>query len=220
MKFPFYKRDRKEVVDPDLPAPAIRGLDEWTGYEADDDLEAAVNVALLLGQPLLLTGEPGTGKTQLPFHLSNQFGWADPLIFEAKSTSTYRDLFYSYDAVGRFHAKDIGGTSREAREYIQYNALGRAILRTLDKKKIERYLPSDYIHDGPKPSVVLIDEIDKAPRDFPNDILREIENLYFKVPEIDLEELKASPPIQKRTYLRLSYDVVLFFTSSLLAMTS
>ena len=57
----------------------------------------------------------------------------------------------------------------------------------------KRYLGAGHTHDGPKSSVVLIDEIDKAPRDFPNDILREIENLYFKVPEIDLEEIKASP---------------------------
>jgi transcriptional regulator with AAA-type ATPase domain len=97
--FPFYKRDRKETVVPALPPRATRDLDLWTGYEAPQDLEAAVNVALLLGQPLLLTGEPGTGKTQLAFHITNQFGWGDPLIFEAKSTSSYRDLFYAYDAL-------------------------------------------------------------------------------------------------------------------------
>src|SRR5581483_743941 len=193
MPFPFYQRDRKITVTPDLPAPALKGLDDWTGYEADEDLEAAVNVALLLGQPLLLTGEPGTGKTQLPFHVSNQFGWGDPLIFEAKSTSTYRDLFYTYDALGRFHAKDIDGASRAARDYIEYNALGRAILRTHERCHVDRYLGAGYRHDGPTSSVVLIDEIDKAPRDFPNDILRELENLYFKVPEIDLEEIRACP---------------------------
>jgi MoxR-like ATPase len=194
MPFPFYKRDRKEVINPDLPDSALQGLDAWTGYEADEDLEAAVNVALLLGQPLLLTGDPGTGKTQLPFHLSNQFGWGDPLIFEAKSTSSYRDLFYTYDALGRFHAKDTEGASREVRDYIEFSALGKAILRTREKKEIERYLGQNHKHDGPKSSVVLIDEIDKAPRDFPNDILREIENLYFKIPEIDLEEIKSKAP--------------------------
>jgi MoxR-like ATPase len=193
MPFPFYKRDRKNEVDPQLPPAAIKGLDLWSGYEADEDLEAAVNVALLLGQPLLLTGAPGTGKTQLAFHVSNQFGWGDPLIFEAKSTSSYRDLFYTYDALGRFHAKDAEGASRDVRDYIEYNALGRAILRTRHEEEIKRYLGESYKHDGPKPSVVLIDEIDKAPRDFPNDILREIENLYFKVPEIDLEEVAADP---------------------------
>jgi MoxR-like ATPase len=192
MPFPFYKRDRKRSIEPALPAPIVKGLDQWTGYEADEDLEAAVNAALLLGQPLLLTGEPGTGKTQLPFHLSNQFGWGDPLMFEAKSTSNYRDLFYTYDALGRFHAKETLGASQEPRDYIEYNALGRAILRTREKKEIERYLGSRIKYDGPKSSVVLIDEIDKAPRDFPNDILREIENMYFRVPEIDLEEIKAS----------------------------
>jgi MoxR-like ATPase len=192
MPFPFYVRNRKAIVAPDLPPPGIRDLDKWTGYEADEDLEVAVNVALLLGQPLLLTGEPGTGKTQLSFHLSNQFGWGDPLIFEAKSTSHYRDLFYTYDALGRFHAKDTQGATQDARDYIEYNALGRAILRTRERGEVAHYLGRDHKHDGPKSSVVLIDEIDKAPRDFPNDILREIENLYFKVPEIDLDEIGAS----------------------------
>jgi len=195
MPFPFYLRNRREVQDPQLPEPALKGKDAWAGYEADEDLEAAVNVSLLLGQPLLLTGEPGTGKTQLPFHLSNQFGWGDPLVFEAKSSSTYRDLFYTYDALGRFHARDIKEASKDAKDYIEYNALGLAILRTRKKSDIEKYLGAKQkqTHDGPKPSVVLIDEIDKAPRDFPNDILREIENRYFKVPEIDLEEIKADP---------------------------
>jgi MoxR-like ATPase len=192
MPFPFYVGNRQKVQDPQLPEPALKGLDQWAGYQADPELEAAVNVALLLGQPLLLTGAPGTGKTQLPFHLSNQFGWGDPFIFEAKSSSTYRDLFYTYDALGRFHAKDTGA-SLSAKDYIEFNALGRAVLRTRERVDVERYLGSKYQHDGPKPSVVLIDEIDKAPRDFPNDILREIENLYFKVPEIDLEEIRANP---------------------------
>jgi MoxR-like ATPase len=193
MKFPYYSAKKKDRADPPvkLGQHALQNTDEWSGYEADDDLEAAVNVALLLGQPLLLTGEPGTGKTQLAFHLSNQLGWGDPYIFEAKSTSTYRDLFYSYDALGRFHAKDIGGRSREAVDYIEYNALGKAIIRTKTRAEIQCYLRRDEKHDGPRASVVLIDEIDKSPRDFPNDILRELENLYFKVPEIDLRPIKA-----------------------------
>ncbi len=204
MPFPFYARDRKTVVAPDLPKPALAGLDQWLGYEADEGLETAVNVALLLGQPLLLTGEPGTGKTQLPFHLSNQFGWGDPLIFEAKSTSSYRDLFYTYDALGRFHAKEMPEASKEARDYIEYNALGRAILETREGLEVRRYLGRNAKHYGPKSSVVLIDEIDKAPRDFPNDILREIENLYFKVPEIDLDEIKIDD----------RYRIVLVITSN------
>ena len=70
----------------------------------DDDLVDAVNVALLLRQPLLLTGAPGTGKTQLAYSLAYQLGLGEPLKFETKSTSTARDLFYVYDALGRFQA--------------------------------------------------------------------------------------------------------------------
>lgn len=193
MRFPYYSGKRKDQADPPvkLDPHALKNTDEWSGYEAGDDLEAAVNVALLLGQPLLLAGEPGTGKTQLAFHLSNQLGWGNPYIFEAKSTSTYRDLFYTYDALGRFHSKDIEGRSRDAVDYIEYNALGKAILRTRTRTDVRRYLRESESHDGPRSSVVLIDEIDKAPRDFPNDILRELENLYFKVPEIDLHPIEA-----------------------------
>ena len=88
----------------------------------------AVNVALLLAQPLLLTGEPGTGKTQLAYSLAWQLGFGEPLKFETKSNSTARDLFYVYNALGRFHAAHSGTGSANALDYISYNAFGQAIL--------------------------------------------------------------------------------------------
>src|SRR6478672_603133 len=69
------------------------------GYLADPGLVDAVNVALLLGQPMLVTGEPGTGKTQLAYSLAWELGLDEPLKFETKSTSTAGDLFYTYDAL-------------------------------------------------------------------------------------------------------------------------
>lgn len=139
-------------------------------YTPSEALKDAVNVALLLGQPLLLTGEPGTGKTQLAFHIAHFFGLETPLIFNAQTTSKAMDLFYSYDALGHFqfnqNNKETLSISDIEKKFIHYNALGAAI------QKNERV-------------IVLIDEIDKAPRDFPNDILYAIENLSFTVSEIN-----------------------------------
>jgi MoxR-like ATPase len=154
------------------------------GYLPDAGLVDAVNVALLLGQPLLLTGEPGTGKTQLAYSLAWELDLDEPLKFETKSTSTASDLFYTYNALGHFHAAQSGEGSRRALDYLTYNALGIAILRANDEPAVQAYLPDDFRHGGRRRSVVLIDEIDKAPRDFPNDLLNEVEAMYFRIPEL------------------------------------
>src|SRR5262249_52414736 len=163
------------------------------GYLADAGLVDAVNVALLLGQPLLLTGEPGTGKTQLAYSLAWELGLDEPLKFETKSTSTASDLFYTYNALGHFHAAQCGEASRRALDYLTYNALGIAILRANDESSVRAYLPDDFRHGGRRRSVVLIDEIDKAPRDFPNDLLNEVEAMYFRIPELSNALIAAHP---------------------------
>ena len=153
------------------------------GYLPDAGLVDAVNVALLLGQPLLITGEPGTGKTQLAAAVAYQLGLEEPLIFETKSTAAARDLFYSFDHVGRFRNAQTG-TAVDVRHFLTYNALGEAILRAQDPSTIRQLVPDLFQLSPPRRSVVLIDEIDKAPRDFPNDILNEIDRLFFRIPEI------------------------------------
>ncbi|HJQ68951.1 MAG TPA: MoxR family ATPase [Blastocatellia bacterium] len=173
----------------ELPEPLRAGQNDPRGYRPDPGLIDAVNVALMLGQPLLLTGEPGTGKTQLAFSIAWELGDERvgnhvPLMFETKSTSAARDLFYTYDTLGRFHAAQTQEGSQSSVDYISYNALGAAILRANEREAVERWLPGEFKHNGRQRSVVLIDEIDKAPRDFPNDILNEVENMYFKVPEL------------------------------------
>jgi MoxR-like ATPase len=196
---------------------AVRGL-ELPSYDetvVDDDpslylagkgLSDAVNVALLLGQPLLVTGEPGTGKTRLADSVAHQFGV--PLLkFHTKSTSAARDLFYRYDALRHFHDAQFekqrqgaggqaDGASLIADPYITYEALGLAILLTMgrddpQRRRVNEYLPERLRGVEHRRSVVLIDEIDKAPRDLPNDILNEIDQMSFEVKEIDAPPFRA-----------------------------
>jgi MoxR-like ATPase len=152
----------------------------------------AVNVALVLGQPLLLTGEPGTGKTQLAYNLAAELGFGAPLKFETKSSSVARDLFYTYDTLSRFHAAQTDG-SRRALDFLTWNALGRAILLSLEPGLRQPLMTPDLADAGPaRRSVVVIDEVDKAPRDFPNDVLNEIEHLYFRIPEVENVQVRAA----------------------------
>jgi MoxR-like ATPase len=149
-------------------------------YISEPGLVNAVNVALLLDKPLLLTGEPGTGKSQLAYSLAWELGFSEPLKFDTKSTSTARDLFYTFDTVGRFKSTHDEG----ALGFLTYNALGKAILFANDEAAVSKHLTPQMVHGGKRRSVVLIDEVDKAPRDFPNDILNELEYLHFSVPEL------------------------------------
>lgn len=214
MEFPFYTgtpEKRHEAGPAVLPGSRRARQTDPAGYIPDQGLVDAVNVALLLGQPLLLTGEPGTGKTQLAYSLAWELGFGEPLIFETKSTSAARDLFYTYDALNHFRAVQTGAgqpvmgaggesshnaASISALNFITWNALGRAILLSHNKSKVERFLTPDFEHDEPRRSVVLIDEIDKAPRDFPNDLLNEVENHYFRVPELGNVRIDANEDLR------------------------
>jgi MoxR-like ATPase len=194
LPFPFYTETKSErdVVNP-AELPVAKRVEQTLpqGYIPDPGLVDAVNVALLLGQPLLVTGEPGTGKTQLAYSVGWQLGLGTPLVFETKSTSVAKDLFYTYDSLGRFHAAQTGEGSRDSLDYLTYNALGAAIVRANDEQEVARWLPKEFVHGGKRRSVVLMDEVDKAPRDFPNDILNEIEEVYFKVPELGGVKISA-----------------------------
>lgn len=167
------------------------GKDHPSAYRPDLRLVDAVNVALVLNRPLLVTGEPGTGKTQLAYSIAwqlaarKQLNVTSPRVekFETKSTSVARDLFYSFDVLARFHAAHTGGSSRNV-DYLTYNALGRALLDALPEGEVRPQLPPGHEYQGPRRSVVLIDEIDKAPRDFPNDLLNELDQMYFRIPEL------------------------------------
>jgi MoxR-like ATPase len=170
-----------------------RLTEKGTNYVFSEDLAAAVEVAMGLGRPLLVTGEPGCGKTELGYAIARRLAIAQLYYFSVKSNSEARDVLYTYDAIERFgeaQAQQLaaaGGARRlpDVGEYIQYQALGQAILDAHPRGAVTALLRSPwYQHPGgPRRSVVVIDEIDKATRDFPNDLLREIEDLSFRVPE-------------------------------------
>ncbi len=199
MKFPsFFTGKGIEPLNPEIAKqiPPVNFEEEAKPqfYTASDGLVKAMNVALLMGKPLLLTGEPGTGKTQFASRVAWEFFGGKPLKFETKSTSKGSDLFYLFNMVGYFQAAQSGST-QDAKEFITYHALGKAILhsKSYEENKDRGLLPEKYENYKPTRSVVLIDEIDKAPRDFPNDILNELEQLSFKIPELENKEVDVEP---------------------------
>lgn len=171
-------------------------------YVIHEALQNAYEVAVALGQPLLLTGEPGTGKTLLAsrvaYDLSQQEGSQfDPMVleFNTKTTSTARDLFYTYDAISHFQTANIRRQSNEASpetaDFIELQALGKAIAFSNPKASDQGFF-STKLPDQAQSSVVLIDEIDKAPRDFTNDILMEIDKFSFGIKEQNNHQLYKS----------------------------
>ncbi len=166
------------------------------GYLATTALATAVDTAITLGMPLLLTGEPGSGKSTL----AESVAWEllgeneKPLRFVTKSDTRSTDLFYHFDTVGRFHASNTPDADSSPERFIHFRALGRAILQSKPFALISNIIGekrAGNVHSGkPKKTVVLIDEIDKAPRDVPNDILVEIENMRFQIPELEIDEIR------------------------------
>jgi MoxR-like ATPase len=166
-------------------------------YRFTPEIEAAVDVAIGLTRPLLVAGEPGCGKTELGYAVARRLKIERLYFFSTKSSSEAREIFYTYDAVGRFRDAQLASTRTKAEraaapaanvgDFIRYQALGRAILDAHPAEDVKDLLQGRGhfpLPETPRRSVVVIDEIDKAPRDFTNDLLREIEDLSFRVPEL------------------------------------
>jgi len=133
-------------------------------YVATEDLKLAVNAALTLQRPLLIKGEPGTGKTMLAEEVARALD--RPLLqWHVKSTTKAQQGLYEYDAVSRLRDSQLGDEKvRDIRNYIVQGTLWQAF-------------------EAEQPVVVLIDEIDKADIEFPNDLLRELDRMEFHVYE-------------------------------------
>ena len=137
-------------------------------FQPSEALATAVNVAMRVGAPLLLTGEPGTGKSQVAYYLAWYFGVEQALFqLDVRSSTTAEDLIYHFDSVAYFHA-----THDPQRQ-------GQVIAR----ESFVRKGPLWQALESPVPAIVLLDEIDKAPRDFPNDILGVLDQSRFLVRE-------------------------------------
>jgi MoxR-like ATPase len=151
----------------------FRGTDD---YLTSSELEAAVNCALALQRPLLVRGEPGTGKTQLAEALAKALGLT-LIHWPVKSTTKAQDGLYVYDTVQRLYDSRFGdGDVRDIRRYIKLGPLGEAFAAK------ER-------------RVLLIDEVDKADLEFPNDLLHELDRMRFRVSETGDEVIARERPV-------------------------
>jgi MoxR-like ATPase len=151
----------------------FRGTDRYLTNEA---LEAAVNCALALERPLLVKGEPGTGKTLLADAISSAIG-AELITWHVKSTTRAQDGLYVYDTVQRLYDSRFGdGDIRDIRKYIKLGPLGRAFRS--DAR-----------------TVLLIDEVDKADLEFPNDLLHELDRMRFHITETSEEVVAKERPV-------------------------
>jgi MoxR-like ATPase len=157
-------------------APPFRRFTGTDRYLTNPALQAAVNCALALERPLLVKGEPGTGKTLLAEAIATAL--ALPLLtWHVKSTTRAQDGLYVYDTVQRLHDSRFGdGDVRDVAHYIRWGPLGQAFR-------------------SPGRVVLLIDEVDKADLEFPNDLLHELDRMRFRVMETEEEIVAAERPV-------------------------
>ena len=151
----------------------FHGTDRYLTNEA---LESAVNCALVLERPLLVKGEPGTGKTLLAEAISAALG-LPMLTWNVKSTTRAQDGLYVYDTVQRLYDSRFGdGDVKDIRRYIKLGPLGQAFA---SKQR----------------TLLLIDEVDKADIEFPNDLLHELDRMRFRIVETDDEVVATQRPV-------------------------
>jgi len=180
-------------------------------YIPSDDLVEAVNLSINLKRPLLLMGEPGCGKTRLAeavaYELHGDEMYKHYFRWDIKSITKAKDGIYQYDALKRLYHANLKSNNEKKNVEIEKNNIDS------EKKNVE--ILDNYIiygklykaftaeQNGSKPNILLIDEIDKADIDFPNDLLVELENRSFSIPELG-----------EAGDLRATSDVLIFITSN------
>ena len=140
-------------------------------YIIDAELELTMNIAIKMNKPLLVKGEPGTGKTALAEAIAKALD-KELIVWSIKSTTKAQDGLYQYDVVRRLYDSELGNEGVEdIKKYIKLGKIGEAFT-------------------SENQCVLLIDEIDKADLEFPNDLLWELDRMEFYIPETD-ETIKA-----------------------------
>ena len=155
----------------DAPEPSAdtSWRDRAAKHLADDDQVNAINLALHLHRPVLVTGSPGSGKTSLAYSVAHKLGLAKPLVWPINSRASLSQGLYQYDAVGRLQSKaHEGSETQQIGNYLRLGPLGGALAASTAKA----------------PCVLLIDEIDKGDIDLPNDLLHAFEEGRFEIPEL------------------------------------
>ena len=154
----------------------MKRFEGTNGYIADEGLLADVNAAIVLEKPILVRGEPGTGKTMLAHAVAESLG-KKLLTWHVKSTTQAKEGLYTYDVVQRLNDSRFGGSDvSDIEQYIKMGPLGQAF--TAEEQV-----------------VLLIDEIDKADIEFPNDLLRELDEMAFYISELDRNVASVHRPI-------------------------
>lgn len=161
--------DGAQAAAPGALADADPYWNRARAYRTPASILDAVNAALLLRRPLLVTGKPGTGKSSLAYRVAYELGLGPVLVWPVNSRSTLKEGLYDYDAIARMQDRQFdngGGGAEDIGRYITLRALGTALL------------PQS------RPRALLIDELDKADPDLPNDLLNVFEEGWFDIPEL------------------------------------
>jgi MoxR-like ATPase len=190
----IFHGNNAEPHDFKLPPPppwrqrsAERRDERGNEFKPSDDMIEMVNAALLLRRPLLITGKPGTGKSSLIYAVARELQLGPVLRWPVTSRATLKGALYEYDAIGRMQAANLNDGKSDIGDFIRLGALGTALI------------PID------RPRALLIDEIDKADIDLPNDLLDVFEEGEFEIPE--LSRLKDDKPVKVRTFDGNDYEV-------------